>query len=104
MASPKSANVSRSSSVASARHTKVGTSSSDDDSIEGVRSSGPAGEEKLENSGDGEGVEDITHGISSVSTGDLPGGKPEDELKDAKDHTVGHMSVSSVVKKVLGGS
>lgn len=103
VASPVSANVSRSSSVTSAAHSKAGTPTSDNDSLQGVRSSGPAGE-KLDDAEDSEGVEAVTHGISSVSTGDLPGGKPEDELKDAKDHTVGHMGLSSVVKKVLEGT
>lgn len=29
--------------------------------------------------------------ILQVATGDLPGGKPEDEMKDAKDHNIFHM-------------
>ncbi|KAF1936806.1 hypothetical protein EJ02DRAFT_74609 [Clathrospora elynae] len=31
------------------------------------------------------------HVSGAASTGDLPGGKPESEMKDAKEHTLGHM-------------
>lgn len=33
-------------------------------------------------------------GISTVRTGDLPDGVPEDELRDAKDHKIGHLQLA----------
>jgi hypothetical protein len=80
-----------------------------EDSTEGVRSHGPNGEEIIECPVDGteesETGKDTTRhsqspgttsggvkGIINVCTGDLPGGKPEEEMKDAKDHALFHMS------------
>jgi protein-tyrosine phosphatase len=38
------------------------------------------------------GVDAVGGGVSQISTKDLPGGVPEDQLKDAKSHHVGHLS------------
>ncbi|KAF2799846.1 phosphatidylinositol-3,4,5-trisphosphate 3-phosphatase [Melanomma pulvis-pyrius CBS 109.77] len=37
------------------------------------------------------GIAGIVSGIEHVSTGDLPDGKPESQLKNAKEHTLGHL-------------
>lgn len=43
------------------------------------------------------GVEAIVGGVSQISTKDLPGGVPEDQLKDAKSHHVGHLSTKKTI-------
>lgn len=79
-----------------------------EDSTQGVRSHGPNGEEIIECpvegteegwTGDGTArhghapgsTPDGVKGIINVCTGDLPDGKPEDEMKDAKDHALFHL-------------
>lgn len=37
-------------------------------------------------------VAGIVSGMKDISTGDLPGGKPEDEMKTSHDHVPGHLS------------
>ncbi|KAG0649075.1 Pten 3-phosphoinositide phosphatase alpha [Hyphodiscus hymeniophilus] len=130
--SPVSVNVSKASSMKSS----IGKDAEDDSSIEGVKSSGPAGDETLDadlsdlpqpksdapepdladiNAGldtasitipqsgselpdsatrtdmDPE-TEALARGVSQISTKDLPDGKPEDQLKDARDHHLGDFS------------
>jgi hypothetical protein len=33
----------------------------------------------------------IVSGVSQISTSDLPDGVPENQLRDAKDHKIGHL-------------
>ncbi|CZR62302.1 related to protein-tyrosine phosphatase [Phialocephala subalpina] len=107
--SPRSAEVSKASSMKSG-HSK----DRDNDSEEGVRPSGPAGEEDINIDVNdlpqphGNGSEptqaDINAGLdtasstttntggpSQIPTVELPGGVPEDQLKDAKTHRLGHL-------------
>jgi len=43
-------------------------------------------------------VDGIVDGVSHMSTKDLPDGSPEDELKTAKDHKLGHLQSA---KKII---
>jgi len=126
--SPMSADVSKASSIKS-----EDLKDADDSSVEGVKPSGPTGEEDLDvdmdalpqphtnvseptlaavNAGldtasattpqrgsevqDSNSPTDLNHssttGTLAISTADLPGGVPEDQLRDAKDHHIGHFS------------
>jgi hypothetical protein len=43
------------------------------------------------------GVEAIVGGVSQISTRNLPDGVPENELKDAEDHHLGHLSTKKTI-------
>jgi hypothetical protein len=112
-----STNVSKASSIKSTKSNEDGNgkkpiitaSSPQEDSTEGVRSHGPNGEEIIEcpahsNEGSEAGVDTPRHtcksgldrveGIIDVCTGDLPGGKPEDQMQDAKETHLFHLGKS----------
>ena len=36
-------------------------------------------------------IDGLVGGVSRISTKDLPGGTPEDEMKNAKNHKLGHL-------------
>ncbi|KAE8447760.1 hypothetical protein EG329_010154 [Mollisiaceae sp. DMI_Dod_QoI] len=117
--SPISANVSKASSIKS-HHSK----DRDNDSEEGVKPSGPAGEEDI-NVGNlpqpranaseptlaavNAGLDTASSttpqgeigGASQISTSELPGGVPEDQLRDAKPHKLGHLQST---KKTIDSS
>lgn len=88
--SPSSAAASKASSIKSARSERTATNE-DDDPVAGVKAHGPHGEDHIPN-GDGSlatslepHVETVT-GAKQISTSELPGGRPEEEMEDSKDH------------------
>ncbi|KUJ16785.1 phosphatases II [Mollisia scopiformis] len=101
--SPRSAEVSKASSIKS-HHSK----DRDNDSEEGVRPSGPAGEDDINvdinelPQPHGNASEPTMEAVnarldtasSTTPTVDLPGGVPEDQLEDAKTHRLGHVQAT----------
>ena len=122
--SPGSADVSKASSIKSAKSERTATNE-DDDPVTGVKAHGPDGEDHIPH---GSGslaakseahvaaaagssptgsngpsnpalanvVESVT-GAKHISTSELPGGKPEEEMKDSKQHLLGDLQRSKDV-------
>jgi hypothetical protein len=43
-------------------------------------------------------IDAVAGGVSQISTRDLPDGVPEEQLRDAKDHKLGHLQST---KKII---
>lgn len=91
--SPSSAAASKASSIKSARSERTALNE-DDDPVAGVKAYGPHGEDHVPN-GDGflatssePHVETVT-GAKQISTSELSGGRPEEDMENSKDHLLG---------------
>ena len=125
--SPSSADVSKASSIKSAKSEKT-TKNDDDDPVAGVRVHGPDGEEHIPHLGsspastsepnlaastdsnptspvepegtrhlDLAGVPGTATGAKHISTSELPDGRPEREMKNSKEHLLGNVKRSKDV-------
>lgn len=96
--SPSSAAASKAGSIKSARSERTATNE-DDDPVAGVKAHGPHGEDHIPDRGGSLAISLEPHvktvtGANHISTSELPGGRPEEEMEDSKDHLLGKLKRS----------